>query len=235
MTSADDRYWVIRVRKPRRRTAIVAVAIIAALIVAGSLMINGTKRVTLPGLSFDMPFGWDVHTDIPPSTGMGQTMALIGTLPWGPCDAYDINCHYAQRLDRGEVEVEIDDDTMLDGDMCAYALNNPDAVPRTDGVQVTAIHYFRVDGRPAIETEYSLDNTGSPNYYLADGQRKWDIAPADTTSERFTIFAQWRGPGDDAFLAQLDRLVASIKLTSSGSAGTQSSDCGAPFPSLAPA
>jgi hypothetical protein len=224
--------WVIRIRKPRRRTAITALVLVAAVVLFVSLVFNSTKRVSLGGLSFDVPFSWNVHTQIPPTAAPGNIVALIGTLPWGNCDAYDVNCHFRERLDRHEVEVNVDIGPMSGNDLCACALDNPDAVPRTDGALVAAIHYIRVDGRPAIETEYSIDNT---NYYLADGWRKWDIAPADTTSARYTLFAMWRGPGDDELLAELDHLVASIKLGPSGMAVSQPTDCGAPFPSVAPA
>jgi hypothetical protein len=227
MTSTPDT-WVMRIRKPRRRTAIAALLVVAATVLLASLAYTGTKRVSLGGLSFDVPFSWNVHTQIPPTSGLGNTLALIGTLPWGNCDTYDVNCHYRERLDRHEIEIDVGVGPMAGKDICAYALDNPDAAPRSDGVEVTAIHYIRLDGRPAIATEYSLDTTN--NYYLADGWRKWDIAPADTTSERYTIFAMWRGPRDDEFLAALDRIIASVQLGPSGYAEPSIPDCGSPFP-----
>jgi hypothetical protein len=231
MTSAADA-WFIRIRKPRRRTAITALVVVATVLLVASSVYNGTKRVSLGGLSFDVPFSWNVHTQIPPTTGPGNTLALIGTLPWGSCDAYDVNCHYQERLDRHEIQVDVSVGFLAGSDFCAYALNNPDAAPRSDGVEVTAIHYIRVGGRPAIATEYSLDATN--NYYLADGWRKWEIAPADTTRVRYTISAMWRGPGDDEFLSALDRLVASVKLGPSGYAEPSIPDCGSPFPPVRP-
>lgn len=232
MTSSVADSWVIRIRKPQRRTAIATLVIAASLVVISTLVLNGTKRVSLGGLSFDVPFTWDVHTQIPPSTGTGSMLALIGTLPWGDCDASDVNCHFQERLDRHEIELQVSLGNLLSTDFCAYAHDRPDLVPRTDGVRVNGIHYIRVDGRPAIATEYSLD---TPDYYLSDGWRKWEIAPADTTQARYTISAMWRGPGDDEFLAALDRLVASITLGPSGYAQQPIPDCGGPFPAAAPA
>jgi hypothetical protein len=133
MTSAANA-WVIRIRKPRRRTAIAAFVVVATVVLVASSVYNGTKRVSLGGLSFDVPFSWNVHTQIPPSTGLGTTLALIGTLPWGDCDAYDVNCHFQERLDRHEIQVEVSVGFLAGSDICAYALDNPDAVPRTDGV-----------------------------------------------------------------------------------------------------
>jgi hypothetical protein len=231
MTSAADA-WAIRIKKPRRRTAIAALVFVAAAVLVAFSVYNGMKRVSLGGLSFDVPFSWNVHTEIPGTTGPGAELAIIGTLPWGNCDAYDVNCHYQERLDRHEIQVDVSVGFLGGTDLCAYALNNPDAVPRSDGTEVTAIHYIRIDGRPAIATAYSVDRTN--NYYLADGWRKWDIAPADATRVRYTIFAEWRGPGDDEFLAALDRLVASVQLGPSGYAEASNPDCGSPFPPARP-
>lgn len=227
MSSVSDAS-VITIRKPRRRTAIATLAIAALVVVLTALVTNGTKRVSLGGLSFDVPFTWAVHTQIPPTTGMGNTLALIGTLPWGDCDAYDINCHFEERLSRNEIEVDVSVGYLLASDFCSYAKERADLEPRTDGIRVTETHYFRIDGRPAIVTEYSLDTS---DYYGSDGWRKWEIAPSDTTGALFRIFAKWRGPGEAGFLAALDRLVESIDLGPSGHATNPAGDCADPFPS----
>jgi hypothetical protein len=229
MTPAAADSWVITIRKPRRRAVMFALAIVVAVALGFGAVVTGTKRVSLDGLSFDVPFGWTVHTQIPPSTAPGDTLALIGTMPWGPCDAYDINCHFAQRLSRNEVEVNVSFNDLLGTDFCTYARNNPD-LTRTNGIRVTRIHYFEIDGRPAISTEYSLDTS---DYYGSDGWRKWEIGPSSTTGGMYRIFAMWRGPGGDQFLADLDQLVSTISFSSSGQARPSSLDCGAPFPSAA--
>ncbi|HEY4228065.1 MAG TPA: hypothetical protein VGM49_06985 [Candidatus Limnocylindrales bacterium] len=213
----------------RRRVGIgPLLALLPIAVLAATLLVwPRVSHYSAQGISFDYPYGWTVHGDLGPSSGAGSIYAVLGTLPWGPCDAYDINCHFAERLDRREIEIQVGDGLLLSGDFCAYALDRSDLVPRTDGIRVSGIHYIRIDGRPAIETEYSLDTT---DYYLSDGWRKWEIAPADTTAIRYTISAMWRGPGDDEFLAELDRLVASIKLGPTPYGQASSGDCGAPFP-----
>jgi hypothetical protein len=218
-------------RIPRLNRMGAALAILPIVVVVVLLLV--WPRVThfsADGISFDVPSGWTIHQGIGASSGPGQTLALIGTMPWGPCDAGDINCHFQERLSRQEIEVQIDLDALLGDDFCAYARDNPD-LTRTDGIRVTRIHYFRIGGRPAISTEYSLDTS---DYYGSDGWRKWDIAPAETTGSMFQIFAKWRGPGDDEFLAELDQLVASITFGPPRLSPATVPDCGDPFPSAPP-
>jgi hypothetical protein len=221
---------VIVLRKPRRRTVVVAVGVVAMLVLVSTVALNHPKRVSLGGITFEVPASWAVHTDIPPTTGPGSTLALLGTLPWGDCANSDINCHYQERLSRNEIEVEVSLVSLLGGDYCAFARQRPDLEPRSDGIRVTETHYFRIDGRPAIMTDYSLDTS---DYYGSDGWREWEIAPADTTGGFYRIFAKWRGPDDGAFLAGLDRLIGSIDLGPSGQASYPVPDCGDPFPAAA--
>ncbi|MBI2781570.1 MAG: hypothetical protein HYX55_07230 [Chloroflexi bacterium] len=207
----------------------VAVGIVVVLLLATTALLNGTKRVQLNGISFDVPFAWTVHTDIPPTTGPGNAVALIGTLPWGPCDPYDINCHYRERLSSGQIEVEVSVNSLLGRDMCSFALDRPDLAPRTDGIRVTETHYFRADRRPAIVTLFSFD--GATDYYGSDGWRTWMFAPANSVDQVYEISAKWRGPGDDDFIAALDRLVSSIRLPTTNP-NSPVPDCGDPFPSV---
>jgi len=216
-----------------QRRTLIGGALAAALVVIGvALFIQiSTKRISAGGLSFDVPFGWTVHTDLPPTTGMGQTFALVGTLPWGDCGAIDINCHYQERLSEHEIQVEFSIGILPGNDFCAFAKERPDLEGRGDGVRVAETHYLRIDGRPAVETTYSLAN---PDYYGSDAWRQWDIAPADTTTTRYQVFAEWRGPGEEDLLSALDRMVTSIDLGASGY-GSGPADCGDPFPGLIPA
>lgn len=207
----------------RQLLALLLVAVVAVAL----LMWPRISRPSAAGIAFDYPSGWTIHAPLPPTTGMGQGIALLGTMPWGPCDESDINCHYRERFSRHEVEVQVDVGHLLGSDFCAYAHERPDLEPRTDGIRVTETHYVRIDGRPAITTRYSLD---SPDYYSSDGWRKWEIAPADTTRVLYRIFAKWRGPNEDEFLSALDQLVASITLGPSGYAEPSIPDCGDPFP-----
>jgi len=157
---------------------------------------------------------------------MGQTFALVGTLPWGNCAASDINCHYQERLSEHQIQVELSIGILPGTDFCSFAKERPDLEGRSDGVRVAETHNLRIDGRPAVETTYSLEQ---PDYYGADAWRQWDIAPPDTTTMRYEIFAEWRGPGEDDLLAALDRMVASLHLGASGY-GNGLPDCGDPFP-----
>jgi hypothetical protein len=195
-------------------------AVIAVLVAVG----RQPHRFAANGIAFDVPAPWRIHDQIPASSGMGSTLALIGTMPWGPCDAYDINCHYQERLSRHEIQVDVSVQAMLGTDFCTYAHDRPD-MDRTDGVRVTETHYIRVDGHPAISTVFSLD---SPDYYLSDQWRTWVIAAFDSMGGTYRISAEWRGPGDDEFIEQLDGLIASIRFDASGQAGLP--NCGAPFP-----
>ena len=226
MAPIPDRALIV-IRKPRRQAVVAALATAAAIGIVVALVLGGTKRVSVGGLSFEVPFLWAVDTEIPPSTGMGHMLALVGTMPWGPCDANDINCHFQERLSRHEIEVEVHIGILFGNDFCSYARDRPDLEPRSDGIRVTETHYFRIDGRPAILTEYSLDTS---DYYGSDGWRKWEIAPADTTGVVYRIFAKWRGPGDAAFVSALDRLIESLELGPSGYATEPAGDCGDPFP-----
>jgi hypothetical protein len=220
----------ITIKKPPRKVVVAVLLVAAVVIVATGLVLNSAKRVSLGGLSFQVPFSWAVHTDMPATTGPGNMLALIGTMPWGPCDSYDVNCHFQERLSRNEIEVDVSIVSRFGSDFCAYARERPDLEPRTDGIRVTETHYFRIDGRPAIVTLFSLDTS---DYYGSDGWRQWEIAPADTTSAIYRIFAKWRGPDDAPFLAALDRLVETIDLGPSGYATNPPGDCADPFPAAA--
>jgi hypothetical protein len=209
----------------RRRVTAALVLTIALVVLAAAAVVSGTKRVALPGISFDVPFSWSVRTDIPATTAPGNALALIGTLPWGPCKEFDINCHYQEHLSAGQIEVEVSIQNPLDSDLCAFARNRPD-LERSDGIRVSETHYFRADGRPAIVTLYSLDG---PNFYGFDGWRDWMFAPANSVDQVYRISARWRGPGDADFIDTLDRLVASVKLPTTNAASPVP-DCGEPFP-----
>lgn len=204
------------------------VAVVVVVVLAVALVIwPRTSRFSAAGIAFDVPSTWAIHDDLPGGFGMGQTYALIGTVPWGPCDELDINCHYQERFGRHEIEVEVGVMHLMSGDFCTYARERPDLEPRSDGVRVTETHYIRLDGRPAISTNYSMD---SPDYYLSDGWRTWEIAPADADNVMYRISAKWRGPGEEAFLFEVDRMIQSVRLGPSGYGEFSIPDCGEPFP-----
>ena len=202
--------------------ALLPLLVIAVLVLVG----RQPHRFAANGIQFEVPATWRIHDQIPGTMGMGQLLAIVGTMPWGPCDEVDLNCHYQERLGRNEIQVEVSVLAMLGTDFCTFAHDRPD-MERSDGVRVTETHYVRIAGRPAISTVYSFD---TPGYYLATAWRTWDISPSDTTQGMYQISAEWRGPGDDEFIAELDQLVASIRLGPSGQGVANVPDCGAPFP-----
>jgi hypothetical protein len=201
------------------------------LVIAGAIAVAGhqPQKFSANGIAFEVPSSWHIYDKIPPTTGMGQLFVIVGTTSWGPCDEYDINCHFSERFNRQEIEVQVAAGYQLGDGFCAFARTRPD-MDRDDGVRVTETHYLRIDGRPAISTTYSLD---SPDYYLANGWKEWKIAARDSTEAVFDISARWRGPGDDAFLAELDRMIASIRLGASAYGSSSAGDCGDPFPAAA--
>jgi hypothetical protein len=209
---------------------LLATAIVVLLVIAWPRTSTYSTGSESGALTFEYPSGWAMHDRLPGSTGTGQVLALIGTMPWGPCAPSDINCHYQERFDRHEIEISVERGALMGSDFCSYARERPDLQGMTGDISVAETHYLRIDGRPAISTYYTLATT---DYYLSDGWRKWEIAPVGTTQTLYRIFAQWRGPGDDEFTAALDRLVASMHFERAPNQDPPSADCGDPFPPLA--
>jgi len=175
---------------------------------------SDTARFGNNGITFDYPASWSVHDQLPATTGMGQTLALIGTLPWGPCAAYDVNCHYEQKLGPGQIELDVGRGIVgSDGGFCGYARERPDLQGRgpTDP-QVVETRLFRVDGHPVIYTGYAVNGA---DYYLSDEWRTWRIAATDASTEAYEIGSRFRGPGIDAFHAALDALIQTVKIGAS--------------------
>ncbi|HEY5489201.1 MAG TPA: hypothetical protein VIK00_05110, partial [Candidatus Limnocylindrales bacterium] len=82
--------------------------------------------------------------------------------------------------------------------------------------------------RPAIYTQFEV---GGHDYYQSDEWRDWLIAPSDSTERAYEIRTKFRGPGNDALGAALDRLIQSVHLASSVNVGELARpDCGDPFP-----
>ena len=211
-------------RKPRTRTALVLllpVAIAAVLLVAWPR----TTEFSQLGLTFDVPSGWTIRGDLAKGFGPGQTLALIGTRPWGSCGPSDINCHYQQVFAPNAIEVAIEFGSLRGTDICSLARDRLEDPPADAGVHAET-NFLRIDGRPAIVHRVTLD---TPSETLPDGARTWQIAAVGTTKMAYGISATWRGPEAQPLLDALDRLVASVRLGPSGFASVPS-DCGDPFP-----
>lgn len=207
-------------RLPRVVLLAVAVVAVLAFVAIGR---PGWSHYAGGGIEFDYPAGWDRH-DPGPTTGLGQTLVIVGTASWGLCAPWDVNCHYQQRLGPGQLEIQVGVGMAID--FCAYAKDRPDLAARTaSDPPVSGNRYFRIAGRPAYETDFAVNGT---DYYGSDGWREYRFATADSSSEAYDIQVMWRGPGSDAMLDAVDRLVASIRLSPRG--GGPPGDCGAPFP-----
>jgi hypothetical protein len=189
---------------------------------------GATKTFHASGISFDYPAGWDLHDQMPGTLGFGQEIAIVGTLPWGPCQPSDINCHYQERLDRGQIEIGISAVALRASDFCAYAQERPDLAGSFDPIAIAGNENLRIAGRPAVRTDYAV---AGQDYYLSDEWRIWQIAFVDTVDRVYRIDAKYRGPSTDALRAAADRLVASIRLDPQSGVGVPGgADCGAPFP-----
>jgi hypothetical protein len=189
-----------------------------------------SNHYALDGFVLDYPADWALFDELPLTTGPGQIRALLGTLPWGDCARSDINCHYQERLGPGEIQVEVGIVGLLQDGFCAYGQTRPDLAGRGPTDPIATGSLARVAGRPAIVTVYA---PGADDYYRADEERAWMIAVPETLTEAYTIRAMYRGPGLEELRAEVDRLIASIRLgpASFVLVGPAPSDCPAPFPS----
>jgi hypothetical protein len=230
---------VHRLRVGCRRVALVAVVLFVLFVVAivGGLwsvlrgsdpFAPGTRTYTANGITLSYLAGWMVNDQLPPSSGLGSTFAILGTQPWGLCLPYDINCHSAVRLESSQISVQLGSGLSGGGSLCEIAIDRSDLAGRGPGDPPATGHLIRVDGRPTLETDYAV---GQTDYYQSDAWRTWVIAAPGTTTLVYRIEAMYRGPGDSTFFQQLDDLVASLRFVEPASfAGGEPGDCGAPFP-----
>src|SRR5262245_9342892 len=157
-----------------RAVAVVAVVMgVAIVVAAGAWLGNWFGRLGGPGaggsepvsnnhLDFEVPAGWEVNTTGWPSTGMGSTFAIVGTQPWGPCQATDLNCHYQQRLGPGQITVNLALGGFVD-DFCEVGATRSDLAARGAQDPPAIGKLLRVDGRPTIRTDYAV---GRHDFYL---------------------------------------------------------------------
>ena len=191
--------------------------------------VSTTRHLSVGSIELDYPSDWSVMDQGWPTTGMGQTLAIIGTLPWGSCAPSDLNCHYQLRLDPGQITVEIGTLLLAADNICDLGRTRSDLAARGPSDPQATGSLTRVDGRPAVRTDYAV---GQTDYYHSDEWRDWLIAAPGTTTSGYTINAMYRGPGLETLRAELDQLVASVRLGPSTAGNpTQPTDCGSPFPS----
>ena len=144
--------------------------------------VTTTHHLSVSGLELDYPADWSVNDQGWPTTGFGEDLAIIGTLPWGPCAASDLNCHYQQQLDPGQITVEIGTLSLVaDGNICDLGRTRSDLVGRGPSDPPATGSLTRVDGRPTVRTDYAV---GQTDYYRSDEWRDWLIAAPGSNSGR---------------------------------------------------
>jgi len=221
----------MRIRRSGRASLVLAL-IVAACSGPVPTLPAQPARYALDGFAFDYPASWAINDAGWATTGFGSPMAVLGTMPWGDCVKSDINCHFQERLRPGQIEVRVGVLAITSGDLCVFAAERPDLAGRGPGDPVATASLIRVDGRPAIRTDRA---PGADDYYRADEYREWMIAFPDTLDHAYTIEAMYRGPGLEDLRAEVDRIIASVRLgrVSDAYVRPSPSDCPAPFPSPA--
>lgn len=197
---------------------------------SGGLAMTGSRRLVLGNLEVTIPAAWWIHDRLPPSSGFGSMIAVVGTLPWGPCEDSDLNCHYEQKLGPGQIEVRFGTVSgFAEEDMCAIGATRSDLMGRRPDDPVATGRLMRVAGRPTLQTDYDVDRK---DYYVSDEWRSWRIAPPGTTEAAYTIEALYQGPGVQVFRRQLDDVIASVRFDEDAdwAGGDGPVDCGPPFP-----
>ena len=164
-----------------------------------------------------------VHDQMPLELGGGQTIAVLGTLPWGPCDQTDLNCHLQQRLGPGEVDLTIA--SVAAYDICEFGTR---PLVAADPARTRVL--IRIGGRPAIRFDASPAET---DYYRSDLWRTWVIASPGTTSP-VVIDGKARAPAASAMASALDRVIANLQISPDPGADGGATDCGAPWPPASP-
>jgi hypothetical protein len=159
------------------------------------------------GIGFDHPAEWSVH-DASTAFSGGSVIAILGTLPVAPrCGAVhvDINCYYERRLDPGTISIVLGTGSFGGGTIF-------DERPPGQ-LEVGERERTDVDGLPAFVHRY-----GPGGYYEQDEAVGWEVAFPTSVLNAFGIEARMRGPGVETMRAELDRLVASIRLDAPGPA-----------------
>lgn len=188
-----------------------------------------TTHLSIHGLDLDYPSEWIAVTEnFPVTTGFGQPLAVLGTVPWDGCASGDINCYYERKLDPDEISITVSDLFLPFNDLCELGKTRPDIAARGSDDPHATGSLLRIDGRPTVRTDYDV---GQSDFYLSDEWRSWEIAEPGTIERAFVIDSRYRGPDLAALRAQLDKVVESVRLaTISFGQATDPSDCGPPFP-----
>lgn len=219
-----------------KRFAVVLVVLVLAgtggllltVLKAGDPVAPGTRVFRGSDIEFSFPAGWNVNDLGWASTGLGSTIAILGTQPWGLCLPTDLNCHYELRLESSQIGVSLSSGAMAgEEDICAVAVDRSDLAGRGPGDPPAQGRLMRVAGRPTLQTDYEVNQA---DYYHSDEWRRWVIAAPASTTRYYEISAMYRGPGVADFRQQLDDLIASVKFIGPvGESDPGPEDCDAPF------
>jgi len=156
------------------------------------------------GIGFDHPARWPLHDASASFTG-GSVIAVLGSLPVpARCGSehVDINCYYEQKLVPGTISIVVGTGSFGGATLFDERVRDPLEIGRERS---------EVGGLPAIVHRY-----GAGSYYEQDGAIGWEIALPRSVLEAYVIEARLRGPGVAEMRAQLERLVASIRIDGVG-------------------
>jgi hypothetical protein len=156
------------------------------------------------GVAFDRPARWALHDASATFTG-GSVVAVLGTLPVpSRCGAehVDVNCYYEQKLTPGTISIVVGTGSFGGGTLFDERPWDPLEIGR---------ERTEVGGLPAVVHRY-----GPGSYYEQDEAIGWEIAFPRSVLEVYGIEARLRGPGLPGMRAQLDHLIASIRIEGVG-------------------
>jgi hypothetical protein len=158
------------------------------------------------GIGFDHPAAWTLHDAYASFTG-GAVIAVLGTVPVEPrcgSEHVDINCYYEQKLPPGTISIVVGTGSFGGRTLFDERARDPLEVGRTRA---------EVGGLPAIVHRY-----GPGGYAEQDEAIGWEIAFPNSVLSVYAIEARLRGPGLPAMRADLDRLIASVRIDGLGPA-----------------
>ena len=154
-------------------------------------------------IQFEYPASWVVQNQLPSTSGLGYTTAILGTLPLDPaCGTTNINCYFQEKLKPGTLSI------IVGG--AAYSGETIFDLPLapTD-------RHVTINGLPAIFSDRGHVPT---DYYESDLEIGWKIASPTDPSQVVSVEAGIKGPGTDVMRAQVEAMVDSLRFGGSAAA-----------------
>jgi hypothetical protein len=187
---------------PRRGIVAVTVAVLIATAAIPLLNGIGLERYRTGPFHFEAPAAWTVREARAAWSG-GQSHAVIGTVPIpSRCGSgnVDINCYFGLKPPPSSVSIVLTSGGpfLRAEDMADYM-----AQVRSEGSRM------QIGGFEA----YRFDREIAPNdYYRSDREVSWLVLPDPEVGAGWMIDARVRGPGTDALMRHVERLVASMRI-----------------------